>query len=148
MLTMCQHLMVLQVSRDVADEDVFLEFADGLTIAERQSAGTSPRVTNLWKIIVRIGTRSAAKSFKMRAGTISGPDALCRFIFFSSFRIPSLLISIWHCQIRLPLWMWNVCLILLGYIVDSSLVNVRNIIIAFQNCVFLMHIYSLVGTFL
>ena len=62
--------------------------------AELQSMGTSPSTKVLRKVSVRIGANSSAKSFRIRAGIMSGPDALLGLIFLSSFRTPSLLISI------------------------------------------------------
>ena len=62
--------------------------------AERQSTGTSPSTKVLRKISVRIGANSSAKSFKIRAGIMPGLDALLGLISLSSFRTPSLLISI------------------------------------------------------
>ena len=64
-----------------------------VTFAERQSTGTSPSTKVLLKISVRIGANSSAKSFKIRAGIMSGPDALLGLLFLSSYRTPSLLIS-------------------------------------------------------
>ena len=61
--------------------------------AERQSTGTSPSAKVLRKISVKIGANSSAKSYRIRAGIMSGPDALLGLIFLSSLRTPSLLIS-------------------------------------------------------
>ena len=72
-----------------------------VTYAARQSTGTSPSTKALRKISVRIGANSSAKSFRIRAGIMSGLDALLRLIFLSSFRTPSLLIS-------MRVWMWGV----------------------------------------
>ena len=63
------------------------------TFAECHSMGTSPSAKVLRKISVRMGDNSSAKSFRIRTGIISGPDALLRLILLSNFSTPSLLIS-------------------------------------------------------
>ena len=66
----------------------FLKMA--VTFAERRSTGTSPSTKVLQNISVRIEANSSAKSFRIREGIMSGPDALLGWIFLSSFRTPSL----------------------------------------------------------
>jgi len=55
-----------------------------LTLANRQSGGTSPVSSDFLNIMVRIGAISGASSFRIFGRMLSGPAALLRFNFCNS----------------------------------------------------------------
>ena len=63
-------------------------------LAISQSDGTIPVLRDLLKISVKAGATSSAASFRILAGTSSGPEALCSSRSFNSFNTPSRVISI------------------------------------------------------
>ena len=61
-----------------------------VTFAVLQSFGTVPVSKLLWKIADRYGDNSTASSFRILAGSRSGPEAFPGFSFCSSLVMPSL----------------------------------------------------------
>ena len=59
-----------------------------MTLAVRQSSGTSPVASDLRNIIRRIGAMSSASFYSSRGTRLSGPGDLFGFRSFSSFVIP------------------------------------------------------------
>ena len=59
-----------------------------MTLAVRQSSGTSPIASDLWNIIRRRGAMSSASSSSSRGPMLSGPGDLFCLRSFSSFVIP------------------------------------------------------------
>ena len=69
-----QHRLVRETCLAGPESITFLKTA--VTFAERQSMGTSSLANDLWNTSVKNGANSSAKSFRMHAGIIAGPDAL------------------------------------------------------------------------
>lgn len=61
----------------------------GLTLACRQSSGTQPVWSELWKMILRIGAMSPARVLSTNGCIRSGPMALWGLSFSSIFWMPS-----------------------------------------------------------
>ena len=59
-----------------------------MTLAVRQSSGTSPVASDLRNIIRRTGAMSSASSFRSRGPRLSGPGDVFGLRSFSSFVIP------------------------------------------------------------
>ena len=57
-----------------------------MTLAVRQSSGTSPVASDLWNIIRRRGAMSSVSSFSSRGQRLSGPGDL---FGLRSFRVPT-----------------------------------------------------------
>ena len=60
----------------------------GTMLAFFQSVGTSPVSRKYWYSLIRIGANWLAADFKMKAGTSSGPVALCILRSRRSLRTP------------------------------------------------------------
>ena len=64
----------------------------GVTLALRQSSGTIEVVSDLFKIMVRIGPISVENCFKVWGNNLSGPTALCGLRFTNNLITPEVVI--------------------------------------------------------
>ena len=82
--------------------------------ASVQSGGISPISIDVWYRWVSIGASSKEAERKMYAGVLSGPVALCTFVFFNSFSTPLActyiyLLRRWDCAFS---FIWEVCVVI------------------------------------
>ena len=84
--------------------------------ASLQSLGSSPESMDCCMIICSMGARCTAHSFNIRLGMLSGPDALFRSTFLSSFSSP-----FWSILIGVMLFL--ACILVLGSILSVVFVN-------------------------